>query len=64
MNESHTTYASVGAGTSGAVCLSWLISTIFHQEMPPDVAISMASLISMVVGYFLHLTAQKGAIVK
>lgn len=64
MNESHTTYASAGVGASGAVCLSWLVSTIFHVEMPPAVAISMASLASMVTGYFLHQIQSKGAVVK
>jgi hypothetical protein len=62
MNDSHTTYASVGAGASVAVCLSWLVKALLHVDMPSEVAVSMASMISMGAGYFFHQFLAKGAI--
>lgn len=60
MNDSHTTYASVGMGGSIAVFLPWLLRSIFHVEMPPEVAVSTGTLASGVVAYFLHQVVMKG----
>lgn len=54
MNQSHTTYASVGVGGSIAVILPWLLKAITGQEMPSEVAIAFDSLFSMAIAYFLH----------
>ena len=54
MNESHTTYASVGAGGALAVLLPWLLKATLKVDMPADVAVSAATLMSGVIGYFLH----------
>lgn len=54
MKESHSTYASIGVGGSIAVVLQWLWGLCNKTEMPADVSIALASLISVGVGFFLH----------
>lgn len=60
MNDSHTTYASLGLGGSIASFLPWMVKAFFHTDMPPEVAVSAGTLISGVVGYFLHQVVLKG----
>lgn len=59
MNQSHTTYASVGVGGSIAVVLPWLLKIITGQEMPAEVAIAFDSLFAMGIAYFLHRVPQE-----
>lgn len=52
--SSHTTYASVGMGGSLAVLLPWAAKAFLHVDMPPEAAVSLATILSGVFGYFLH----------
>jgi uncharacterized membrane protein YfcA len=54
MNNAHTTYASVGMGSSVAGLLVWIAKAFFHVDMPAEAAVAAATILTAFFGRYLH----------